>query len=178
MPIRFWHRRRAEPPLTVLVDALTAAPASHRVALMVLTLGPRLGERLDLEKCLRLAAVGGLTLDAVGKLGGLVPDLLRERDADVSREVRFVETLERLAALVDLNTVPAWRWSEDDRHRLFDPDFLSRRCSDDPVLAELSDLLWRRGVERLRQAGENPATMALKAMGLAEKVGSRLMRCW
>ncbi|EWY38508.1 hypothetical protein N825_13170 [Skermanella stibiiresistens SB22] len=177
MPIRFWRRRRAEPPLTVLVDALTAAPASHRVALMILTLGPKLGERLDLDKCLRLTAVGGLTPEAAGKLGDPVPDLLREREAAVNREARFVETLERLATRVDLNTVPAWRWNNEDRHRLFDPDFLARRCADDPVLAELNDLLWRRGVERLRQAGENPATLALEAMGLAEQAGLQSMRC-
>jgi EAL domain-containing protein (putative c-di-GMP-specific phosphodiesterase class I) len=70
-----------------------------------------------------------------------------------------------------LNRISACRWSEDDRRRLFDPDFLARRCARDPLLAELCDLVWRQGVERLRQTGENPAAVALDVMGYGRECG-------
>ena len=48
---------------------------------------------------------------------------------------------------------------------LFDADYLARRCAGDPLLAQLHDAVWSQGVERLRRAGENPARVALDAMG-------------
>ena len=50
-----------------------------RVAVMVLALGPRLRGRLDLAKCLRLAAVGDLAAEAAERLGGPLPGLVGEQ---------------------------------------------------------------------------------------------------
>jgi len=144
---------------------LMQADAHSRVAVMVLALGPRLNGRFDLAKCLQLAAIGDFTTEAAGGLGGPLPSLVREQREGVSREARLVVTLRRLSRQMDLNRIPAFRWSEEDRRRLFDPDFLARRCAGDPLLAELADYVWRQGVERLRQTGENPAAVALDAMG-------------
>jgi hypothetical protein len=66
---------------------------------------------------------------------------------------------------MELNRVSAYRWSEEDRRRLFDPDYLARRCAGDPLLAELCDAVWSKSVERLRRTGENPAEVALDVMG-------------
>jgi hypothetical protein len=66
---------------------------------------------------------------------------------------------------MELNRVSAYRWSERDRHRLFDADHLARRCAGNPLLAALHDTVWSQGVERLRRTGENPARVALDAMG-------------
>ncbi|UEM02657.1 hypothetical protein JL101_022165 [Skermanella rosea] len=151
MPIRLFRRRPvAEPPLAEVAAGLMAARDADRIALMVLALGPRLNERLDLDECLRLAAAGNFT--------------------DGTRETRFVETLARLARRIELNAAPARHWTGDDRRRLFDPDFLARRCAGEPVLAELNDLLWHAAVARLREAGENPAAVALEAMGLTAQL--------
>ena len=150
MPIRLFRRRPvAEPPLADMLAGLMAARDADRIALMVLALGPRLNERLDLDECLRLAAAGSFT--------------------DGTREARFVETLARLARRIELNAVPARHWTDEDRRRLFDPDFLARRCAGEPVLAELNDLLWHGAMARLREAGENPAAVALEAMGLTRE---------
>ncbi|WP_158046972.1 hypothetical protein [Skermanella pratensis] len=170
MPLRLFRRRPvAEPPLADVLAGLMAARDADRIALMVLALGPRLERRPDLASCLRLAAMGGLTGEAAARLGGPLPDLVRERLGDSTHEARFVETLARLARRMELDAVPARHWTGDDRRRLFDPDFLARRCAGEPVMAELNDLLWHAAVARLRQAGENPAAVALEAMGLAGK---------
>jgi hypothetical protein len=136
-----------------------------RVAVMVLALGPRLRGRLDLAKCLRLAAVGDLAAEVAEGLGGPLPGLIGEQADGVSLEARLIETLRRLSGQMELNRVSAYRWSAEDRRRLFDADHLARRCAGDPLLAQLHDAVWSQGVERLRRAGENPARVALDAMG-------------
>ena len=175
---RLWSgrsHRPAGPPaadlLTNLLAGLMRADGHGRVALMVLVLGPRLSARFDLAKCLRLAAIGDMTAEAADGLGGPLPGLVRERADGVSREARLIVTLRRLSGQMELNRISACRWSEDDRRRLFDPDFLARRCACDPLLAELCDLVWRQGVERLRQTGENPAAVALDVMGYGRECG-------
>jgi hypothetical protein len=162
---RLWSHHPAGPLTADLLAGLMRADAHSRVALMVLVLGPRLSARFDLAKCLQLAAVGDMTAEAADGLGGPLPGLVREQADGVSREARLIVTLRRLSRQMELNRISACRWSEEDRRRLFDPDFLARRCACDPLLAELCDLVWRQGVERLRQTGENPAAVALDVMG-------------
>jgi hypothetical protein len=154
--------RNAEgPAASDLVKGLMLVDERSRVAVMVLALGPRLRGRLDLAKCLRLAAVG----DLAPEVAELLPSLAVECRDDGSREARLVETLRRLSEQMELNRVSAYRWSEQDRWRLFDADYLARRCADDPLLALLYDTVWSQGVEWLRRTGENPARVALDAMG-------------
>ena len=62
-----------EPAVSDLVKGLMRVDERSRVAVMVLALGPRLRERLDLAKCLRLAAVGDLAPEAAERLGGRWP---------------------------------------------------------------------------------------------------------
>ena len=147
------------PAIADLVKGLMLVDERSRVAVMVLALGPRLRERLDLAKCLRLAVVGDLAPEAAERLGDALSELAGEREA------RLVETLRRLSGQMELNRVSAYRWSAEDRRRLFDADYLARRCAGDPLLAQLHDAVWSQGVERLRRAGENPARVALDAMG-------------
>lgn len=155
--------RKAEgPAASDLVKGLMLVDEQSRVAVMVLALGPHLRERLDLAKCLRLAVVGDL---AAERLGGALTGLAGECRDRSSREARLVETLRRLSGRMELNRVSAYRWSAEDRRRLFDADYLARRCAGDPLLAQIHDAVWSKGVERLRRAGENPARVALDAMG-------------
>jgi hypothetical protein len=180
MLTRLFRHRRAAPPPTEILAGLTEAESRSRVPLMVLALAHRLGGGTDALKCLQLAAVAGVTHDAAERLGGAIPALVRERAEGISREARLVTTLERLDARIRLNGTPAYRWSDADRHRLFDPDFLARRCAGDPLLAELNDLIWQQGVEQLRRSGENPAEVALEGMGLTRRtlsVGTRRSDC-
>jgi hypothetical protein len=149
------------PAVSDLVKGLMLVDERSRVAVMVLALGPRLRERLDLAKCLRLAVVGDLAQEVAELLPGLAGEY-RDRS---SREARLVETLRRLSGQMELNRVSAYRWSAEDRQRLFDADHLARRCTGDPLLAQIYDAVWSQGVERLRRAGENPARVALDAMG-------------
>jgi hypothetical protein len=149
------------PAVSDLVKGLMLVDERSRVAVMALALGPRLRERLDLAKCLRLAVVGDLAPEAAALLPGLAGEC-RDRS---SREARLVETLRRLSGQMELNRVSAYRWSAEDRRRLFDADYLARRCTGDPLLAQIYDAVWSQGVERLRRAGENPARVALDAMG-------------
>jgi len=160
-----WSGREAGPAVADLLAGLMRVDGHSRVAVMVLALGPRLRMRADLAKCLRLAAVGDVTAEVAEGLGGALPGLVGEQGDGVSREARLIETLRRLSAQMDLNRVSANRWSGEDRRRLFDPDYLARRCSGDPLLAELYDAVWSQGVERLKRTGENPAEVALDAMG-------------
>jgi hypothetical protein len=153
------------PAVSDLVKGLMLVDERSRVAVMVLALGPRLRERLDLAKCLRLAVVGDLAPEAAERLGGALAGLAGECRDRSSREARLVETLRRLSGQMELNRVSAYRWSAEDRRRLFDADYLARRCAGDPLLAQLHDAVWSQGVERLRRAGENPARVALDAMG-------------
>ena len=148
-----------EPAASDLVKGLMLVDKRSRVAVLVLALGPRLRERLDLAECLRLAVVGDLAPEAAERLGDALSELAGEREA------RLVETLRRLSGQMELNRVSAYRWSAEDRRRLFDADHLARRCAGDPLLAQLHDAVWSQGVERLRRAGENPARVALDAMG-------------
>ncbi|HYI73430.1 MAG TPA: hypothetical protein VEX87_26995 [Skermanella sp.] len=150
-----------EPAVSDLVKGLMRVDEQTRVAVMVLALGPRLRGRLDLAKCLRLAAVGDLAPEVAELLPGLAGEC-RDRS---SREARLVETLRRLSGQMELNRVSAYRWRAEDRRRLFDADHLARRCAGDPLLAQIYDAVWRQGVERLRRTGENPARVALDAMG-------------
>ena len=149
------------PAASDLVKGLMLVDERSRVAVMVLALGPRLRERLDLAKCLRLAAMEDLAPEVAELLPGLAGEC-RDRS---SREARLVETLRRLSGQMELNRISAYRWSAEDRRRLFDADHLARRCAGDPLLAQLHDAVWSQGVERLRRAGENPARVALDAMG-------------
>jgi hypothetical protein len=161
-----WSGREAAGPGTAdLLSMLMRVDAHSRVAVMVLALGPCLGGRLDLAKCLRLAVVGDLSAEMAEGLGGSLPGLVDEQADGVSREARLIETLRRLSGQMELNRVSAYRWNEEDRRRLFDPDYLARRCTGDPLLAELCDAVWSQGVERLRRTGENPAEVALDVMG-------------
>ena len=161
-----WKRREAAGSGAVdLLRTLMRVDARSRVAVMVLALGPRLRERLDLAKCLRLAVVGDLAPEAAERLGGALAGLAGEYRDRSSREARLVETLRRLSGQMELNRVSAYRWSAKDRRRLFDADHLARRCTGDPLLAQIYDAVWSQGVERLRRAGENPARVALDAMG-------------
>jgi hypothetical protein len=160
-----WSGREAGPAVADLLAGLMRVDARSRVAVMVLVLGPRLRGGLDLAKCLRLAAVEDVTAEAAEELGGSLPGLVGEQGDGVSREARLIEALRRLSVRMELNRVSAYRWSEEDRRRLFDPDYLARRCAVDPLLAELCDAVWSQGVERLKRTGENPAEVALDVMG-------------
>ena len=161
-----WSGREAAGPAAAdLLRTLMRVDARSRVAVMVLALGPRLRGRLDLAKCLRLAAVGDMAAEVADGLGGPLPGLVGEQADGVSREARLIETLRRLSGQMELNRVSAYRWSAEDRRRLFDPDYLARRCAGDPLLAELCDAVWSQGVERLKRTGENPAEVALDVMG-------------
>jgi len=162
---RLWSRREAGPGVADLIAGLMRVNAHSRVAVMVLVLGPRLRGRLDLAKCLRLASAGDVTAEVAEKLGVPLPTLVGEQGDGVSREARLIETLRRLSAQMELNRVSATRWTEEDRRHLFDADYLARRCSGDPLLAELYDAVWSQGIERLRRTGENPAEVALDVMG-------------
>jgi hypothetical protein len=171
---RLWiwsGREEAGPEVADLLRALMRVDARSRVAVMVLALGPRLRGRLDLARCLRLASVEDLAAEVAEGLGGPLPGLVGEQADGVSREARLVETLRRLSRQMELNRVPAYRWNAEDRRRLFDPDYLARRCAGDPILAELCDAVWNQGVERLRRTGENPAEVALDAMGYRREEG-------
>jgi hypothetical protein len=90
---------------------------------------------------------------------------------DLAKCLRLVETMRRLSSQIELNRVSAYRWSAEDRRRLFDPDYLARRCAGDPILAELCDAVWSQGVERLKRTGENPAEVALDVMGYRREDG-------
>src|SRR3954463_15812337 len=142
-----WSGRETEPAVAELLAGLMRVDARSRVAVMVLVLGPRLRRELDLAKCLRLAAVADMTAEAAEELGGSLPALVGEQGDGVSREARLIETLRRLSVQMELNRVSACRWNEEDRRRLFDPDYLARRCAGDPLLAELCDAVWSQGVE-------------------------------
>ncbi len=153
------------PAASDLVKGLMLVDERSRVAVMMLTLAPRLRERLDLAECLRLAVVADLAPEAAERLGGTLAGLAGECRDRSSREARLIETLRRLSGQMELNRVSAYRWSAEDRRRLFDADYLARRCTGDPLLAQIYDAVWSQGVERLRRAGENPARVALDAMG-------------
>jgi hypothetical protein len=138
---RLWiwsGREEAGPAVADPLRALMRVDERSRVAVMVLALGPRLRGRLDLARCLRLAAVGNLAAEVAEGLGGPLPALAVEQADGVSREARLVETLRRLSRQMELNRVSAYRWSAEDRRRLFDPDYLARRCAGDPLLAEVA----------------------------------------
>ena len=169
-------REAAGPGVADLFSALMRVDARSRVAVMVLALGPRLRGRLDLAKCLRLAAVGDLAAEVAEGLGGALPGLVGEQGDSVSREARLIETLRRLSSQMELNRVSAHRWSAEDRRRLFAPDYLARRCADDPLLAQLCDAVWSQGVERLKRTGENPAEVALDVMGYRREGGKAAAR--
>src|SRR5687768_7876620 len=94
---RLWSRRPAGPPTADLLTGLMRADVHSRVALMVLVLGPRLGARFDLAKCLQLTAVGDMTAEAADGLGGPLPGLVLEQADGVSREARLIVTLRRLS---------------------------------------------------------------------------------
>jgi hypothetical protein len=158
-------RETAGPAVADLLSTLMRVDAHSRVAVMVLVLGPRLRGRLDLAKCLQLATVGDLAAEVAEGLGGPLPGLVGEHADSVSREARLIETLRRLSTQMEMNRVSAYRWSEEVRRRLFNPDYLARRCAVDPLLAELCDAVWSQGVERLKRTGENPAEVALDVMG-------------
>src|SRR5689334_3847004 len=102
---RLWKRREAEPAVADLLAGLMRVDTRSRVAVMVLVLGPRLRGRLDLAKCLRLAAVGDVTAEAADGLGGALPGLVGERIDGASREARLIETLRRLSVQMELNRV-------------------------------------------------------------------------
>jgi hypothetical protein len=176
---RLWiwsGREAAGPAVADLLGTLMRVDARSRVAVMVLALGSRLHGPLDLAKCLRLAAVGELTAEVAEGLGGSLPALVGEQGDGVSREARLIETFRRLSGQMELNRASAYRWSEEDRQRLFDPDYLARRCAADPLLAELYDAVWGQGVERLKRTGENPAEVALDAMGYRRTGGAAACR--
>jgi hypothetical protein len=160
-----WSRRDVGPGVADLIAGLMRVDEHSRVAVMVLVLVPRLSGRFDLAKCLRLAAAGGLAAEVAEGLGGPLPALVGEQRDGVSREARLIETLRRLSGQMELNRVSAYRWSDEDRRRLFDADYLARRCAGEPLLAELCDVVWSQGVERLKRTGENPAEVALDVMG-------------
>ena len=182
-----WRRREAGPVVADLLAGLMRVDARSRVAVMVLVLGPRLRGRLDLAKCLRLAAVGNITAEAAEGLGGSLPGLVGEQGDGVSREARLIETLRRLS--VSDGVEPGFRLS------------LERGGPPAAVRPGLSGatLRWRSaaggalrrrlepGVERLKRTGRNPAEVALDVMGyrrMAERLpaspanaGSRRSGC-
>jgi len=163
--LRIWNGRVAVPTTADLLTGLMRVDAHSRVAVMVLALGPRLRGRIDLAKCLQLAAIADVARDAAEILADPLPALAAEKRNNLSPEARLIETLRRLSVQMELNRVSANRWSEEDRRRLFDSDHLARRCSADPLLAELFDAVWSQGVEQLKRTGRNPTEIALDAMG-------------
>src|SRR5258708_27901579 len=117
-----WMPRPA-PPLDPILDRAATLGPREGVALLVRALTPHLARPVDRSLALTLAA-----------------QLDRVRDDDASPAARLVETLARLHAQLRLNRTDPRSWSATQRQRVFDPDWLVRRCLGDKLLAAAAHL--------------------------------------
>ena len=132
--------RRSEAPLDSILDQATELGRREGVALLVRALAPRLARPIDRGQALALA----LRLD-------------RASDDDASAAARLVETLARLHTQLQLNRVEPRCWTAAQRERVFDPDWLVRRCIGDKLLAAAAHRAWR-------EAGEDVSALAWAAL--------------
>ena len=139
--------RRPQAPIDPILDQAAALGPRDGVALLVRALVPRLKRPVDRDHALRLAA----QLDDAG-------------DSDASAAARLVETLARLHAQLRLNRVDPRCWSAAQRERVFDPDWLVRRCIGEVLLAAAAHRAWREAAARLRDAGEDVSALAWAAL--------------
>jgi hypothetical protein len=139
---------RSVVPLDPLLDAAAALPRDAGVALLVRALARRLVRPVDRSAALALAA--RLDLAPVA--------------AEANAVARLVETLARLHAQLALNRRDPRGWSAAQRARVFDPDWLVRRCAAEPLLAAAAHRAWRDAAARLREAGEDVTALAWAAL--------------
>jgi hypothetical protein len=137
-----WRRHHTE-PLDVILDAAAALERGAGVALLIRALAARLARPVDRDRALALA---------------------RDGARDASAEARLVETLARLHEQLRLNRGDPGGWSEAQRARVFDPDWLVRRCIGEPLLAAAAHRAWRDAAARLRDAGEDVSALAWAAL--------------
>jgi hypothetical protein len=139
---------KPQPPLDELLDAAAALPRGDGVALLVNELARRLARPVDRDRAAALAA----RLD-------------RARIAsDTSPAARLVETLARLHEQLQLNRSDPRGWTAAQRARVFDPDWLVRRCLGEPLLAAAAHRAWCDAATRLRAAGEDVGALAWAAL--------------
>lgn len=84
---------------------------------------------------------------------------------------RLAETLARLHEQLRLNRGDPRVWSEAQKRRIFDPDWLVRRCAGDAALAAAAHHAWRDAAARLHAAGEDVAGLAWAALAGAAASG-------
>jgi hypothetical protein len=144
--------------LDALLDGAASRSRAAGVALLVQALARRLARPVDRDHALALAA--RLDLAAVGP--------------DASPAARLVETLARLHEQLALNRRDPRGWSAAQRARLFDPDWLVRRCVGEPLLAAAAHRAWRDGAARLREAGVDVAALAWSVLMGAVLPAARL----
>jgi hypothetical protein len=148
---------RPDVALDALLDAAASRPREAGVALLVQALARRLARPVDRNRALTLAA----RLDVVPVR------------PDASPAARLVETLVRLHEQLALNRRDPRGWSAVQRARLFDPDWLVRRCLGEPLLATAAHRAWREGAARLGEAGEDVAALAWSVLTGAALTGAR-----
>lgn len=153
--------RRLDAPLDPILDQAAALGRREGVALLVRALVPRLTRPVDRGHALRLAArLGCAGDDDAG-------------DDDASPAARLVETLARLHAQLQLNRVDPRCWNAAQRERVFDPDWLVRRCIGEALLAAAAHRAWRAAAARLRDAGEDVSALAWSALTGTRPGGTR-----
>ena len=146
-----WWIHRPEASLDLILDPIldraTERARREGVALLVRALAPRLTRPIDRGHALAIAM----------RLDGASAD-------DASPAARLVETLARLHAQLQLNRVDPRCWTAAQRERVFDPDWLVRRCIGDALLAAAAHRAWREAAARLRDAGEDVSALAWAAL--------------
>jgi hypothetical protein len=135
-------------PLDKLLDAAAALSRGDGVAVLVRALARRLVRPVDRDRALALVAL----LD------------LARVPPDTSPAARLVETLARLHEQLRLNRTDPRGWTAAQRARVFDPDWLVRRCLGEPLLATAAHRAWCGAAARLREAGEDVGALAWAAL--------------
>lgn len=144
MPFRF--ARRPAP----LDEAFAALGAGQGIAAAIVLLARRLDHPLPVGRCLALA----------GR-----PDAEPQPSNDPA--VRFIRALRALDRQRCRSRGDPRLWLPGERRRLFLRETLVGRCAHDRVLAALADRVVAEAVARLLAVGDNPARLALEAMGAA-----------
>lgn len=154
-----WLWRRRDVAADELVGFLGAGSAPA-----VLGLARRVERPVRVGLALRLAAVSGQSEGEAARVGA--PDLHRRLHHGAGREERFVRAVVALDRQCRRNRADPRFWTAAERFGLFDPQGLALACSHDRVLAALADRVLAEALALLREAGDDPALLALRAWGV------------
>lgn len=155
----WWLWRRPAVAPDELVGRLGAGPAPA-----VLGLARHVERPVRVGPALRLAAVAGLSEGEANAIGA--PGLHRRLHQGAGREERFVRAVVALDRQRRRNRADPRFWTVAERLGLFDPQGLALVCSHDRVLVALADRVRAEALALLREAGDEPALLALRAWGV------------